>query len=98
MPDPGRTRRAGRSQPQDRQHRGERRLHPLDPARTQAGAGAGPASRRPLLPRTRFNRRMKMTASDIEKAERVSRARSLIMALMAAVLLIQGVLGFGDEA
>jgi hypothetical protein len=39
-----------------------------------------------------------MTASDIEKAEHVSRARSLIMALMAAVLLIQGVLGFGDEA
>jgi hypothetical protein len=39
-----------------------------------------------------------MTASDIEKAERVSRTRSLIMAIMAVVLLIQGVLGVGDEA
>jgi len=39
-----------------------------------------------------------MTASDIKKAEQVSRARSLIMAVMAVVLLIQGALGFGDEA
>jgi hypothetical protein len=39
-----------------------------------------------------------MTASDIEKAERVSRARSLIMAIAAVVLLIQSVLGVGDEA
>lgn len=39
-----------------------------------------------------------MTASDIEKAERVSRARSLIMAIAAVVLLIQAVLGVGDEA
>ena len=39
-----------------------------------------------------------MTASDIQKAEQVSRTRSLIMAIMAVVLLIQGVLGFGDEA
>jgi hypothetical protein len=38
-----------------------------------------------------------MTASDIEKAERVSRARSLIMAIAAVVLLIQAVLGVGDE-
>jgi hypothetical protein len=38
-----------------------------------------------------------MTASDIEKAERVSRARSLIMAIAAIVLLIQAVLGVGDE-
>ena len=39
-----------------------------------------------------------MTASDIEKAEQVSRTRSLIMAIMAAVLLIQALLGLGDEA
>ena len=39
-----------------------------------------------------------MTASDIEKAERISRARSLIMAIAAIVLLIQAVLGVGDEA
>ena len=38
-----------------------------------------------------------MTASDIEKAERVSRTRSLIMAIAAIVLLIQAVLGVGDE-
>jgi hypothetical protein len=39
-----------------------------------------------------------MTASDIQKAERVSRARSLIMAFAAIVLLIQTMLGVGDEA
>ena len=39
-----------------------------------------------------------MTASDIQKAERVSRTRSTIMAMMAVVLLILGVLGFRDEA
>ena len=39
-----------------------------------------------------------MTASDIDKAERISKARSLIMAIAAAVLLIQAVLGVGDEA
>jgi cation transport ATPase len=39
-----------------------------------------------------------MTASDIEQAERHSRTRSLIMAVMAMVLLILGVLGFGDES
>jgi uncharacterized membrane protein len=39
-----------------------------------------------------------MTASDIEQAERHSRTRSLIMAMMAAILLIQGFIGFGDEA
>jgi len=39
-----------------------------------------------------------MTASDIEQAERHSRTRSLIMAVMAVVLLIQGLIGFGDEA
>jgi succinate dehydrogenase hydrophobic anchor subunit len=39
-----------------------------------------------------------LTASDIEKAERVSRARSLIMAIAAIVLLIQAVLGVGDES
>lgn len=39
-----------------------------------------------------------MTASDIEKAEQVSRTRSLIMAVMALVLLIQAALGVGDEA
>ena len=38
-----------------------------------------------------------MTASDIEKAEQVSRSRSLIMAVMAAVLLIQAAIGLGDE-
>lgn len=39
-----------------------------------------------------------MTASNIEKAERISKARSLIMAIAAVVLLIQAVLGVGDEA
>jgi hypothetical protein len=39
-----------------------------------------------------------VTASDIEKAERVSRTRSLIMAIAAIVLLIQAVLGVGDES
>jgi hypothetical protein len=39
-----------------------------------------------------------MTASDIERAERASRSRSLIMAVMAVILLIQGAFGFGDEA
>jgi hypothetical protein len=39
-----------------------------------------------------------MTASDIDKAERISKARSRIMAFAAVVLLIQAVLGVGDEA
>jgi len=39
-----------------------------------------------------------MTASDIDKAERIARARALIMAIAALVLLIQAVLGVGDEA
>jgi hypothetical protein len=39
-----------------------------------------------------------VTASDIDKAERVSRTRALIMAAAAVVLLIQAVIGVGDEA
>jgi len=39
-----------------------------------------------------------MTASDIQQAERHSRSRALIMAVMAVVLLPLGLLGFGDEA
>lgn len=39
-----------------------------------------------------------MTASDIEKADRLSRTRALLMAAMAAILLIQAVIGFGDGA
>jgi hypothetical protein len=39
-----------------------------------------------------------MTLSDIELAERHARTRSLIMAVMAAVLLILGLLGWRDEA
>ena len=39
-----------------------------------------------------------MTASDIDKADRISRARALIMAIAAIVLLIQAALGVGDEA
>jgi hypothetical protein len=39
-----------------------------------------------------------MTASDIEQAERHSRSRALIMAVMAVVLLPLGLFGFGDEA
>ena len=39
-----------------------------------------------------------MTPSDIELAERHARTRSLIMAVMAMVLLILGLLGWRDEA
>ena len=39
-----------------------------------------------------------MTASDIEKAAQVSRARSLLMAVMAVVLLILGLLGWSDQS
>ena len=39
-----------------------------------------------------------MTLSDIELAERHARSRSLIMAVMAVVLLILGLLGWRDEA
>ena len=38
-----------------------------------------------------------MTVSDIQKAERASRTRSLLMAIMAVVLLINTALGVGDE-
>jgi hypothetical protein len=39
-----------------------------------------------------------MTIHDIELAERHARTRSLIMAVMAVVLLILGLLGWRDEA
>jgi len=39
-----------------------------------------------------------MTLSDIELAERQARARALIMAVMAVVLLILGLLGWEDAA
>jgi hypothetical protein len=39
-----------------------------------------------------------MTLSDIELAERHARTRSLIMAVMAMVLLILGLLGWRDDA
>jgi hypothetical protein len=39
-----------------------------------------------------------MTPSDIELAERHARTRSLIMAVMAVVLLILGLLGWRDDA
>ena len=39
-----------------------------------------------------------MTASDIEKAERLSGIRAALMAAMAAILLIHAVIGFGDGA
>ena len=39
-----------------------------------------------------------MTLSDIETAERHARTRSLIMAVMAVVLLILGLLGWRDDA
>ena len=38
-----------------------------------------------------------MTRSDIEKAERYSRTRSIMMALMAAILLFNAATGLGDE-
>ena len=38
-----------------------------------------------------------MTVSDIQQAERASRTRSLIMAAMAAVLLLNTAIGVGDE-
>ena len=39
-----------------------------------------------------------MTLSDIELAERHARTRSLIMAVMAVILLILGLLGWRDDA
>ena len=39
-----------------------------------------------------------MSLSDIELAERHARSRSLIMAVMAVVLLILGLLGWSDQA
>ena len=39
-----------------------------------------------------------MTASDIALAERHARTRALIMAVMAVVLLILGLLGWRDDA
>ena len=39
-----------------------------------------------------------MTLSDIELAERHARTRSLIMAVMAVVLLILGLLGWSDDS
>jgi hypothetical protein len=39
-----------------------------------------------------------MTASDIDLAERHARTRALIMAVMAMVLLILGLLGWSDDA
>lgn len=39
-----------------------------------------------------------MTGSDFQKADRASRIRSQFMVLMAALLLIQAVFGFGNEA
>lgn len=39
-----------------------------------------------------------MTTYEMQKAEYASRVRARIMAVMAAVLLIIGFLGFGDEA
>ena len=41
---------------------------------------------------------VRMTISDIELAERHARTRSLIMAVMAVVLLILGLLGWRDDA
>jgi hypothetical protein len=38
-----------------------------------------------------------MTGSDIDRAERYSRSRSLLMAAMAAILVISTVIGFGME-
>ena len=38
-----------------------------------------------------------MTRSEIEKAERYSRTRSIMMALMAAILLFNAATGLGDE-
>ena len=37
-----------------------------------------------------------MPISDVAKAERHSRARSILMALMAVILLISAAIGFGD--
>ncbi len=39
-----------------------------------------------------------MNSSDIQRAERASRARSLLMAVMATILLAQTAIGLGDEA
>ena len=39
-----------------------------------------------------------MTRSDIDKAERYSSSRSALMAVMAVILLINTVIGVGDEA
>ena len=39
-----------------------------------------------------------MTASNIDLAERHARTRALIMAMMAVVLLILGLLGWSDDA
>ena len=39
-----------------------------------------------------------MTVSDIRLAERHSRTRSLLMAIMAVVLLVNGFLAFGEES
>lgn len=39
-----------------------------------------------------------MAVSDIQQAERASRVRSMLMAVMALVLLINTAIGIGDEA
>lgn len=39
-----------------------------------------------------------MTSSDIQRAERATRARSILMAVMAVVLLASTALGFGGES
>jgi hypothetical protein len=39
-----------------------------------------------------------MTASDVAQAEHYSRARSILMAVMAVVLLVDAAIGSGDEA
>ena len=39
-----------------------------------------------------------MNSSDIQRAERASRNRSLLMAVMATILLAQTAIGLGDEA
>src|SRR5688572_490098 len=39
-----------------------------------------------------------VSSSDIQRAERASRTRSLLMAVMATILLAQTAIGLGDEA
>src|SRR5262245_50218675 len=69
------------------------RLYAL--ARAEAGTGrTGPQS----LPSRRRTGEFEVITSELHQAEKASRARALLMAIMAVVLIVQATMGFGDEA